>query len=264
MVQAMIIMTMYCVTQLTDHEKEGLARLYKIFGDNKGFGFCGGLCSFGAKLSDCDEVYPGIYVGNDKVARRKAVLKQLGITHVINSAEGREMGQVDTGPDFYRDVGIHYLGIGIMDMPNVRISLYFELASNFIQKALESKGSTSELTSNFIQKALENKGSTSELASNFIQKALESKGSTSELTFNFIQKALESKGHDNHGKVLVHCMMGLSRSPTIVMAFLIMKRGLTAELALRTVKSHREVRPNDGFLLQLLELEDNVKARQIG
>ncbi|UYV80475.1 DUSP3, partial [Cordylochernes scorpioides] len=195
---------MYCVTQLTDHEKEGLARLYKIFGDNKGFGFCGGLCSFGAKLSDCDEVYPGIYVGNDKVARRKAVLKQLGITHVINSAEGREMGQVDTGPDFYRDVGIHYLGIGIMDMPNVRISLYFELASNFIQKALESKG-----------------------------------------------------------KVLVHCMMGLSRSPTIVMAFLIMKRGLTAELALRTVKSHREVRPNDGFLLQLLELEDNVKARQI-
>lgn len=50
-------------------------------------------------------------------------------------------------------------------------------------------------------------------------------------------------------------MVGLSRSATIVLAYLMIKRGLSLEAAGKSIRRHREVRPNDGFLRQLLELE---------
>ncbi|XP_023240033.1 dual specificity protein phosphatase 3-like [Centruroides sculpturatus] len=63
------------------------------------------------------------------------------------------------------------------------------------------------------------------------------------------------------GKVLVHCMFGMSRSATLVCAYLMLRRGMTAEEALTTVRSARGVRPNDGFLHRLLELEEEMKHR---
>lgn len=73
---------------------------------------------------------------------------------------------------------------------------------------------------------------------------------------DFIEAALSSGG-----RVLVHCMVGLSRSATMVLAFLMIKRGLSLEQAATCVRRHREVRPNDGFLRQLLELEFSLSTR---
>ena len=61
------------------------------------------------------------------------------------------------------------------------------------------------------------------------------------------------------GKVLVNCWQGASRSTTMVLAYLIKYEKLELAEALRLVKSKRDVRPNDGFLLQLIEFEQKCK-----
>ena len=45
------------------------------------------------------------------------------------------------------------------------------------------------------------------------------------------------------------------RSPAVVMAYLIKEQNKTVEEALVMVKKNRDVRPNDAFLQQLIELD---------
>ena len=66
------------------------------------------------------------------------------------------------------------------------------------------------------------------------------------------------------GKVLVHCAVGVSRSATLVLAYLMIRQNLTLVDAIKTVKDHRGVIPNRGFLRQLngldIILRDSRKA----
>ncbi|XP_050192848.1 dual specificity protein phosphatase 13-like [Myiozetetes cayanensis] len=68
---------------------------------------------------------------------------------------------------------------------------------------------------------------------------------------NFIGQALKSSG----GKVFVHCAMGVSRSATLVLAFLMIHENMTLVDALKTVGAHRDICPNSGFLSQLRDLD---------
>ncbi|KAJ3574685.1 hypothetical protein NP233_g1586 [Leucocoprinus birnbaumii] len=66
-------------------------------------------------------------------------------------------------------------------------------------------------------------------------------------TSRFIQEALQEGG-----RVLVHCVMGVSRSTTVVAAFLMKHRKMDARSALRYIKQRRpQVHPNYGFIKQL-------------
>ena len=57
---------------------------------------------------------------------------------------------------------------------------------------------------------------------------------------------------DKGGRVLVHCIQGISRSVTLVMAYLIYKNKLTYDKAFNIVQSKREISsPNFGFSIQL-------------
>ncbi|KAM6105439.1 LOW QUALITY PROTEIN: dual specificity protein phosphatase 13B-like [Pterocles gutturalis] len=64
------------------------------------------------------------------------------------------------------------------------------------------------------------------------------------------------------GKVLVHCAMGISRSATLVLAFLMICEGMTLADAIQTVRSHRGICPNSGFLKQLWELDLQLERRK--
>lgn len=64
---------------------------------------------------------------------------------------------------------------------------------------------------------------------------------------SYIQGAL-----DAGGRVLVHCVMGVSRSATVLVAFLMKTRGMGIAEALGHVRTRRpQVHPNYGFIKQL-------------
>lgn len=72
-------------------------------------------------------------------------LKRLGITHVLNAAEGNSFMHVNTSGEFYAGSGIVYHGIPASDTDHFDISVYFEEAADFIEKALayrNGKGQT--------------------------------------------------------------------------------------------------------------------------
>ena len=75
-------------------------------------------------------------------------------------------------------------------------------------------------------------------------------------TYNFIEQALQNENNS----VLVHCNKGISRSPSIVIAYLLQKRIFdTYEEAYEYVKSKRPKScPNEGFIQQLKQVEKEL------
>ncbi|KAJ6490608.1 protein-tyrosine phosphatase-like protein [Mycena vitilis] len=69
-----------------------------------------------------------------------------------------------------------------------------------------------------------------------------------------IDAALKHKNET--GRIFIHCSAGISRSPTVVAAYLMKRRGMTLNEALgQIINARPQVSPNPGFLRQLKELE---------
>ena len=157
---------------------------------------------------DCDEVYPNLFVGDEASARNIRFLKKMGITHVLNTAEGiwTDCSFVDLAPDYYIGSGITYQGLQLWDHNCVRILPYLGCANEFI-----------------------------------------------------------ADGMDSGGRVLVHCQMGVSRSSTAAIAYMMLSNEWKAEDVLRLFRKRRDVRPNDFYLTQLVELDNDLrKLRECG
>jgi len=130
-------------------------------------------------------------------------LKKIGITHILNVAEGNSNGSVNTNEKYYNPVGIEYKGINLVDTKYENISKHFEETSDFIEETLVKSG-----------------------------------------------------------VVLVNCQKGVSRSSTVVLAYLMLKKNMTAVEALLKVRESRDVKPNHGFLLQLADLDNNLRRQR--
>ncbi len=67
----------------------------------------------------------------------------------------------------------------------------------------------------------------------------------------FVEAALERQE-----RVLIHCAAGISRSATLMAAYLMWKNGWTRDAAIDHIKQRRhQIGPNDGFMAQLLAYE---------
>jgi protein-tyrosine phosphatase len=71
---------------------------------------------------------------------------------------------------------------------------------------------------------------------------------------------LDSALRDPNGGIVVHCFAGVSRSATVVVAYL-MRNGMTFEQAMETVKTARAAaNPNPNFINQLIQYEKSLQG----
>ncbi|XP_073141153.1 protein-tyrosine-phosphatase MKP1-like [Henckelia pumila] len=143
---------------------------------------------------ECSRILDHVYLGSNAVAKNRAILRQNGITHVLNC-----VGFVC--PEYFKNELV-YMTLWLQDCPSEDItSLLYDV-------------------------------------------------------FDYFEDVREQGG-----RVFVHCCQGVSRSASLVIAYLIWKKGQSFEDAFQHVKAARGVtNPNVGFACQLLQIEKRVHA----
>ncbi|GKV23025.1 hypothetical protein SLEP1_g32815 [Rubroshorea leprosula] len=143
---------------------------------------------------ECSRIAEHIYLGSDAVAKNREILRQNGITHVLNC-----VGFVC--PEYFK--------------------------SDLVYKTLWLQDSPSEDITSILYDV-----------------------------FDYFEDVREQGG-----RVLVHCYQGVSRSTSLVIAYLMWREGQSFEDAFQFVKAARGVtNPNMGFACQLLMCQKRVHA----
>ncbi|XP_051897328.1 serine/threonine/tyrosine-interacting-like protein 2 [Pristis pectinata] len=91
-----------------------------------------------ASSSHVDQVWPNLHLGDAWTARDKLMLQHLGITHVLNAADGKF--NINTGATYYKDMNIQYYGIEAFDATDFNMSPFFYPAAKFIRAGLNTVG----------------------------------------------------------------------------------------------------------------------------
>lgn len=143
---------------------------------------------------ECSRIADHIYLGSDAVAKNREILRQNGITHVLNC-----VGFVC--PEYFKN-DLVYKTLWLQDTPSEDItSILYDV-------------------------------------------------------FDYFEDVREQGG-----RVLVHCFQGVSRSTSLVIAYLMWREGQSFEDAFQYVKAARGVtNPNMGFACQLLQCQKRVHA----
>ncbi|KFV58605.1 Dual specificity phosphatase DUPD1, partial [Gavia stellata] len=89
------------------------------------------------KYTHVNEVWPNLYIGDEKTALDRYSLQKAGFTHILNAAHGQR--NVDTGPEYYHDMTVEYHGVEADDLPTFKLSQFFYSASKFIDNALQDE-----------------------------------------------------------------------------------------------------------------------------
>ncbi|XP_043720442.1 protein-tyrosine-phosphatase MKP1-like [Telopea speciosissima] len=143
---------------------------------------------------ECSKVADHIYLGGDAVAKNRDILRQNGITHVLNC-----VGFVC--PEYFK--------------------------SDLVYKTLWLQDSPSEDITSILYDV-----------------------------FDYFEDVREQCG-----RVLVHCCQGVSRSTSLVIAYLMWREGQSFDDAFHYVRAARGIaNPNMGFACQLLQCQKRVHA----
>ncbi|KAG7263382.1 hypothetical protein CRUP_000571 [Coryphaenoides rupestris] len=228
------------------------------------------LDSCDLQLHQVDEVWPNIYIGNVHIAQNRSALQKLGITHVLNAAHSKR-GSI--GNQRFYGSDIVYCGIPADDSAHFDMDVYFKPAADFIHKALNATAKDKDLLGALGVTHVLNAAD----GPNHIDTGACFYGDTDIVYYGVA--AADHKGFDlspffgpvsefirdglaQNGKVLVHCIMGLSRSSTLVLAYLMIHRRLSLRRALKRLLEKRAIYPNRNFLALLLDLDLQLKRRK--
>ncbi|XP_046885626.1 dual specificity protein phosphatase 13-like isoform X1 [Hypomesus transpacificus] len=182
------------------------------------------------ELTPIAEIWPNLYIGNVAIAQNRGALQKLGITHILNAAHCK---QGSIGDQSYYGNACLYCGIPAEDSSHFDISQYFQASADFIHKALKTKDD------------------------GLLHIHLGSR-----LWKLFGSHGLTSTTPVATRKVLVHCIMGMSRSATLVLAYLMLRRRVTLRDALKHVIQRRAIYPNRNFLALLLNLDTQLTRKR--
>tara|TARA_B110000114_G_C14876803_1_gene311065 strand:+ start:150 stop:647 length:498 start_codon:yes stop_codon:yes gene_type:complete len=81
---------------------------------------------------------------------------------------------------------------------------------------------------------------------------------------NIISKNISSSSEYNKNKILIHCICGVSRSVTILLAYIIKKYNYTPIYALKLVQKKRHIaNPNPNFMKQLWTYYKEINPNNI-
>ncbi|KAJ1144465.1 hypothetical protein NDU88_010763 [Pleurodeles waltl] len=81
------------------------------------------------------------------------------------------------------------------------------------------------------------------------------------LYFHTAAEYIHTALSDPCGKVLVHCVLGRSRSAALVLAYLMIYHHFSLADAIQRVTQYRPICPNRGFLKQLQDLDLDLRFR---
>jgi len=144
---------------------------------------------------DCDEVVPGIILATGKTVKNVAYMRELRVTHIVNTASRDVWLPVEK----LSNLGVEMFQFHVDDVPSANISPYFRPVAEFVARATQAGG-----------------------------------------------------------LLVINCLVGLSRSATVLTAALMINNKWTVKKALRKLRQKRPVKPNLGFMMQLISLEQNL------
>ena len=141
---------------------------------------------------DCDEVIPRLILANGKTVKNVQYIRELGVTHIINTATRDVWLPVEK----LTNLGVEIFQFHVDDVSSANISPYFHPAADFISGGLAAPG----------------------------------------------------------GLVLINCLVGLSRSATVLTAATMINQNWSLLRTLKLIRQTRNVKPNLGFIIQLMNI----------
>lgn len=161
----------------------------------------------------------------------------------------------------FQSKGVKYLNIRIDDTPHYKISKFFKIAYEFMENALTNNETNEEdADMKEITQGLQNLGfSNSYSDKDKLNSTIES---ISSWTYkNKIMQILFKKLYEKYNsknRILIHCSLGMSRSPTLAIMYVMKKFRMKFEQAFNFVKFQRDAsNPICSFLYELEDFEKN-------
>ena len=179
------------------------------------------MTSLGQLEREASQILPNLFLSDALTARWGHTLDRLKITHIITVLE-----KPITFPKTARPLKL--LHISASDSVNTDLLSFMDQTTEFINEAI---GANKKEKDQLVRASPVNIAAAED-------------------------KPPIVSDPEEENRVLVHCLAGMSRSATIVIAYLLATTPMTTEEATEFVRSKRSIiRPNYGFTLQLEQYE---------